>query len=442
MRTLPYALAAVLAAGAGATLLSADEPPAPAPAPQPAPETAKASSEDILRWIADLASDDFRTREAASKRLQDAGESARAALESVAKTSDSLEVRWRAEQLLLRLDASGERPLGRFGEPGTPGLGGSERERTFRDASEEMRAAWEEFLRRFNRPGDGFTPFGVPGADDPFAAFATTLRSGDLTLMLPMFGRGAVRLKVTAKDGTSATHTGKNLDEILAAHPELKDAPGMADLQKQLADRQKRADALRQGFGTGPLGTTIHFRTNGVEAVQDANGAVVRITEKGPDGKETTKEFKGATLDEIKAKHPEIAHHLNGMGSFKIHIGPRLFNGPREGGLAPLTPPALPQPVTPAAEGAVFGVGLGPVEPVLALHLGLENGRGVVVEHVAPDSQAAQLGIERYDVIETIDGSPVLAWEQARQLLRAAAKDKAPLTLGIIRTGKRQTLSR
>src|SRR5689334_8882627 len=99
MRALPYTLAAVFLAGAGARLLCADESPAPPPAPEsskPAPETPRAGDADVLRWIADLGSDDFRTREAASRHLAEAGENAREALEAAAKTSDSLEVRWRA----------------------------------------------------------------------------------------------------------------------------------------------------------------------------------------------------------------------------------------------------------------------------------------------------------------------------------------------------------
>jgi hypothetical protein len=438
MRTLPYALAALLVAGSGAALLSADEPPAPAP--QPAPD-AKASDADVLRWIGELTSDDFRTREAASKHLEAAGEGARAALETAAKNSDSLEVRWRAEQILLKLEAPGARPLGK---PGEQPRSDAERERLRElwgaDTAEAMREAMERLFRDFGRPGGAFTPFGLPGGDDPFAAFAPALRSGDLTLALPFLGAGPVRLTVRAKDGTNTTHTGKSLDEILAAHPELKEAPGMADLQKQLAERLKRAEAFRLPMAVTP-GGSVRFQTNGVEAVQDANGAVVRITEPGPDGKDVTTEYKGATLEEIKEKNPQIAKHLKGMPAFRVQIGPRIFNGPREGGLAPLPPPSA-QPVPARPEGFTFGLALAPVEPALALHLRLENGRGVLVDYVEPGSQAAQMGLERYDVIETIDGAPVLAWEQARQVLRAAAKDKAPLSLGIIRTGKKQTLSR
>ena len=64
-------------------------------------------------------------------------------------------------------------------------------------------------------------------------------------------------------------------------------------------------------------------------------------------------------------------------------------------------------PVPPEAGGrlpvsATFGVTLGPVEPVLALHLGLPDGNGVLVRRVEPGSQAEQIGLQQWDVIETV----------------------------------------
>jgi hypothetical protein len=59
---------------------------------------------NVPRWIVELDDDDFMVRERASKGLERAGESARAALEKVLAASPSAEVRRRADSLLAKLD--------------------------------------------------------------------------------------------------------------------------------------------------------------------------------------------------------------------------------------------------------------------------------------------------------------------------------------------------
>ena len=61
-----------------------------------------------------------------------------------------------------------------------------------------------------------------------------------------------------------------------------------------------------------------------------------------------------------------------------------------------MTPPAAP---TPPAEPGPFGVTVAPVEPVLAAHLGLEEGQGLLVITVAPGSPAATMGLQPYDLV-------------------------------------------
>jgi hypothetical protein len=454
MRTFAIASSLTLLAGLGALPLSADDP-APAPVPAaPAPNTDELQAK-VLKWIADLGSEDFRTREAAFKDLAGVGASARDALEAAAKTSDSLEVRWRAQQLLLKLGGKEERPLDAPGAP-EPDAGGRTREFLDAETPDAFRRLWEKTLRDFQRRG--LQPFGPGSLDrmnETFAGFGNVLRAGDLTLVLPIFGDGEHRLIVRGKGGLAdaATHTGASLEDILAANPNLKDAVGLDELKQQLAERKKRG-GLMQGFSFGGLpGGTMTFRmaTDGVEMRQDANGAVVKIQERdadgrpvlGEDGKPVVEEYRGATLEEIKTKHPELAKRLDSLGQFRLDFGaPRVFRGPHEQGLAPM-PPVAPETPLPQPGAVRFGLKLAPMEPVLALHLGLAEGHGVIVTHVEQGSQAALVGLRRYDVIESIDGQPVLGFNAAVAALRAKAQDAtSALNLGIVRTGQRQALSR
>ena len=106
-----------------ASLWAEDEKPAAAAGKQ-----AEATRAAIVRLIEELASDDYRVREAASRKLAAYGEVARPMLERAVLESESVEVRSRADQLLQRLKGAGERPLGADPraeapgrEPGTPG---------------------------------------------------------------------------------------------------------------------------------------------------------------------------------------------------------------------------------------------------------------------------------------------------------------------------------
>src|SRR5688572_7708615 len=99
-RALLYSFAALLASSSVAGLRAvADDAPG------------ASTSDSVSALIERLGSDDFRVREQASRELAAMGASARPALEKAMKESESLEVRWRAEQLLRRIDRQGERRL-------------------------------------------------------------------------------------------------------------------------------------------------------------------------------------------------------------------------------------------------------------------------------------------------------------------------------------------
>lgn len=438
-------------------------------AEEPAPQPAAPSSEQILGWINDLGSDDFRTREQASRSLAGAGEAAREALETALKTSDSLEVRWRAQQLLMRLDGKAERSIGDDVKPRPGGgVGGGagggtapvgpldDRLRELFEANDpaKLRELMDKLFQ--DLPGRGpWGSHGQPFGVAPFGGwgdltFGMRITAGDLTLKRGMLGMGPWVLEVKGRDEagveTTKSYSGESLDEILAANPGLKDHPSLGDLKAKLDAAMKREQPFlppgltwRERLGEARPGFSFKS-SQGVEIRQDASGVVVKLHQTGPDGKPEVKEYQGESLEAIQREHPEVSEKLG--GSIQLRMGPpRVFRGPREEPLAPVTP-SDPVPLAPrSVSGPVFGVMLADVEPALAAHLRLETGRGALVADVRPDSQAAALGLKMHDVIETIDGVAVTRDEAATRL-RAAARQQGPLSLGIVRDGGRLTLAR
>lgn len=434
----------LMGVAAAVPALAEEEPIQPAaPVPAPAAEEAageagarEASAEQVLAWVAQLGSDDFRVREQASERLAAAGEAAREALEAAMATSDSLEVRWRAQQLLLRLDGRHERRLGARepgrgraappgAAPGMPGLG----------TPQELREMVERMLEGLGQGG------GWPGIDvaplEGMDLLGGTFRSGALTLRQGWPGSRA-RLEVRGADAQGqpqrTTYEGASLEALLAAHPELAQHPDLAGLKKDIEERQR----LR-GLPPGTRMPMFSFRTSeGLEVVQDGAGATVRVHERAQDGSLVTKEFKGATLEDIRREHPELSDRLGGL---TLRVGPpRVFRGSREEPMPPL--PDREQPERSTAPEARFGMALEPVEGLLARHLRLEGRAALLVREVQPGSQAEALGVHPLDILLAIDGRDVTGMDDAVQRLRQAAREGGALRLAVLRAGAPVDLTR
>lgn len=439
--------------GAAASALRADDaPPAPAPAAPAAPAPAAPDEAQILRWVAELGGDDFRARERASAQLEAAGEAARPALEEAARTSDSLEVRWRAQQILMRLKGQKEQaldPSERAPAPRLrPSLGEALRRWLEKDDSTAWRETIERFWREFER--DMATPLpGSPRAGGmPFGLLGESLTAGALTLEAPLLGRGGVRLRVRSDDGSERVLEGATLEAIVQAHPEVGEHKDIAALRAQLDERKRSPLHAWRLLGPGTGGTfEFSFQSSqGIEVRQDASGALVRIrTEPSAGAAPTWVELRGASIEEIKQQHPEYAKRIDAaVGGMRIRIGPpRVVRGPDREGLGALDEPAPEAHAPPAPRrDARFGVGLLVLEPALALQLSLAEDEGVLVEAVEPGSQAARMGLVRYDVITAIDGRPVKGLDAAAQALRAAARSEGALTIEVVRQGQRKTLTR
>lgn len=433
-RALPILL--TLAAVLLATLpLRAEEPAAPEPAP-------KVDDAAIKRLVDDLGSSDFAQRERASRELLALGERARPALEQTMKNSENMEARWRAEQILRRMDREGERPMGQGDErlrpravpPGAPGGMAPP------PGMEDLERLMEERRKRF------FGGFGPPSFGD-FGPSSERFETPGLRLDAEVFA--GMLIQVTLLDRESGrAYRGRTLEDVLARNPELDELEGMAKLKEKWAAYKVANPSLgRSGATRLSPGSGFSFTqsSRGVQITHGPDGVTVRIREKDENGKDTVREVKGATLDEIKEKHPELREQLEGF-NVGLQMGPiQIFRGRSQGGRLPV-PPAPPKAeTTPSEEPLVpmiFGVRLVEPEAVLAVHLGLEPGHGALVTQVIPGTQAAQIGLERHDVILAVNGEPVANYRQAVTLLRAAGEKRAPVKLSIIRRGQRTTLER
>jgi serine protease Do len=87
-----------------------------------------------------------------------------------------------------------------------------------------------------------------------------------------------------------------------------------------------------------------------------------------------------------------------------------------------------------------LGIGIQDVDPDLAGAMGLPTADGVLVSDVEPASPADKGGLQRGDVILTVDGKKTNSSTQLRNLIAEAGANKK-VELAILRGGKAQNLS-
>lgn len=423
MRRLPMfliLLSLLLLTPFAASMSWAEEPPAPA---KPAEGEADAQLDArIARLMGELSADAFATRERASRDLEAIGEPARKALEALVAKGANDEATWRAQQILRKIGGKRARPLGKKRKP-KPG----------------------EFLPPAPVPGTGRAPNPFGGGRTPEEALER-LRKMMEGLRGPRVGFGdkvyevgglryekgfpASRLLVTHTNDMGEqdkkNYTGMDLRRILRRYPALEKHPDMPALKAQVSkdDPFLRLDELLGGRDRGRIPRAgvprMSFSINGVEIAQTPDGTSVTLTERDESGQPVKKTYTGATLDEIKQKHPEVAKRLGGMSIGGIRPG-----------LSPFTPRR--------------GFGLMRVQrvsEVLATHLGLELGEGAVVRAVVPGSQAEKFGIQRNDIVLTVNRQPVRGWRGLDRQLYSLWQQDGPFTVEVIRRGQRKMLSK
>ncbi len=407
----------------------------------------QADAATVEKLIAALSDDDFRTREEASQKLAALGERARPALERAIKASKSPELRWRAEQILRRLRGGDqEKPIGgpAEGQPTPSPAPGTSPKTTGSDLMREAMKKLENLFKDKRFAGGTRSPFG-------FVLGARRVTVPGLTLERAADGTAKLRVERENEQGAKVedVYTGHSLTDILANNPKLTEHAGMAELKRREAEtnwpgledfrRQLGGNRVHLSpFRNGGIGITT---SSGVEIQQDADGVTVKLRERDKDGKETIKEFKGKTIEELKEKHPELKDKIGSL-SFRVSPPQVFWPGFRPQRLNPLQPPVTP--LTPRARTtgrAVFGLTLTDVSEALASHLGLAKHKGALVDNVLPGSQAEALGIQRNDIVLKV-GAQEVGLSEAADLLRKAGTERGALSVELIRGGKPVTLTR
>jgi membrane-associated protease RseP (regulator of RpoE activity) len=129
-------------------------------------------------------------------------------------------------------------------------------------------------------------------------------------------------------------------------------------------------------------------------------------------------------------------------GKERIEVQAKLGEAPArpESKVAEAEKPQESKPAPAPAKGPGFlGVGFAEVDPSLAAHLELQEGTGVLVGNVWKDSPAAKAGIEKNDVIVSVDGQNL---EGARGILRLLAEKHSgdAVKIEVIHKGQKRTV--
>lgn len=111
---------------------------------------------------------------------------------------------------------------------------------------------------------------------------------------------------------------------------------------------------------------------------------------------------------------------------------------PKPAASAPVLP--APQKNKPAELPEVWlGIVPMPMSPALVAQLDLNGNAGVLVHSVGPDSPAKKAGLQQYDVVLQVNGTPIRCPKDiAKSISGNKAGDK--ITVDIVRAGKKQNL--
>jgi hypothetical protein len=254
------------------------------------------------------------------------------------------------------------------------------------------------------------------------------------------------------------------------AVPALEEALKSEDLEVRLrAGRALRAigggakDAEEQAPPPVRHQIVPGSKSRGFSITMGQGKVTVTITEM-VDGKPETKTYEGASLEELKEKHPELKEQLGGTMQFQFGARDnfdmdkfwtdwdRNFDSFDEDlrkwqeetrrefeGMRRWMDQVRPQPQggpdgAAAVPGTMLGVQASRPTAVLDAQLGLE-GRGIVVEGVRKGSLGERLCLQRFDVLLDLNGREIRTPEDVAAALREAPEGTTP-SAKVIRRAK------
>lgn len=390
LRTLLLSAAASFAAA-----VPAQEPETAAPAKPPV--AAPAPKKTVEQLIEALGSESYRARLDAERALRELGNEALPGLQKAAENSADAEVQWRARRVLRQIERGGSGDLEtrkRDTEPpvveGTP----QEPQKVLRRRGQGQDPMRDQFESLFERLNQDF------GLDIPRARFF--------------------------------------------------DDRFFRDLQEQLKDGSSHSQGM--SMQVGPDGKVR-----------------VEVQEKGEDGKSETKVYEAPDMETFQKQYPNVLRQNGlGMGLFQFPGGgnePQWFGGqplrsfgwngrglvpipapgPRQGqGQAQgqddieLMDPADAAPPAPPA-GKRLGVAIQKEIPAgVREYLELEEGVGLQIESVSPDSLAAALGLRKGDIVTHIGKHTIGSPQDVQDALGPIDKG-AEVEVQFVRKGQHMT---
>jgi hypothetical protein len=240
------------------------------------------------------------------------------------------------------------------------------------------------------------------------------------------------------------------------ALPALEEGLKSDDLEVRLrsgralrAIRGERAEARKPAEGDGSAkdqaapASDVRSMSLSVQ-----RGKVVVTVTRMVDGKEETKTYEAATIDELKEKHPELKAQLDGRFQFRfgnrddfdmdsfwkdwnkefgsIDEDMRRWQEDTRRWLELWRNQQGRRPeLGMAMGGPMLGVRAARPTPVLDAQLEL-RGKGLVIDAVEKDSLADRLGLQRFDVLTELNGREVKGVEDVAHAVRAMKpEDKA-----------------
>ncbi|HLY10587.1 MAG TPA: PDZ domain-containing protein [Planctomycetota bacterium] len=259
------------------------------------------------------------------------------------------------------------------------------------------------------------------------------------------------------------------------AIPYLKEAAKDPDAERALAARgllrQLAEGKDRRREGMGEVTVVYHDWPRGIDFTREENGHLtLTVPEKNAAGKREFKTYQADSLADFTKRYPEVSrtYHVAALASPKDlseemrrqwervrdWLGLEGRSGEdderaldtwleREENRLEQHWDACPNPEESTDGGkhqATLGVLVSAAGPTLRSQLGLGESGALVIHSVSPKSVAEAAGLRKHDLITRLNDQPIKDAASFREEV-AAAIQKGPFTLGILRSGKSQTMT-
>lgn len=368
-------------------------------ATQPNAEAAKTAEQ----WVADLGSESYKTRLEAEKALRSLGKAALPELRKAADAATDNEVQWRARRLVRQIEGGTSGALQQRAKPEADGGGADvpQPRRLFGRAApqgvpDEVRDQFEDLFRQMERDFGLDIPRGRFFQDDFFRDLQDQLKAapGHSQGMSMQIGPdGAVKVEVQQKNEKGEVEN------------KVYEAPDLETFHKQYPG------VLQQnGLGGG-----MQFW------IDRQGGAVVppRLFQWNP-GQPGGRVLQGRPL------RPRAGQPQGDVGQEPDDLQPDLQDVPQQ---------------VPPPDGKRLGVFIRPeIPPEVREYLGLEDGRGLMVESVQDGSLAATLGLQRGDIVVKVGERAIGSTDDVQQAL-ASVEVGQPVEVVFLRKGAEKRAS-